>query len=467
MDEIEDPANHRFLEDINFPQTQLANLMCGRALTSLASGRKRPHLDSWFEGHRGDQYPTKEVVSALAAKENLTCDKAWMRSCNIMSDSDLVVPNSYPAIDTRAQARSDSGIRHDLRGEHSPSLEEGETVLSLVEKLISCPSTSPIKQYTMTPPREDGSTIQTSLSVQNDKGPPRFTKRSSSYSSMGYRPTNGSTVMPQMIDSGTGTAQGPDMAFSTTSSLHRSQELSITGGEKPTLPQRQKGKRVGPPKKYPLEREDKKIYQCPQCNLGHRFLSDWARHLEIHNPQRQYTCMLQGRKVTIRGKVACPFCNASDPTQDHLSTHNVSQCADKAYEERTYRKRDHMLGHMKRIHNSSVRIPPDAWMTIVHENQIQQFWCGFRCGILKTTWDLWLQHLKVHFKVDDFDMTKWTFERKCLPSLADDFPHSIGPSHSIDPAHATRSIHPRSSPSIGVYPHEFPSHWSRFSPGSF
>ena len=477
MDEIESPANHPFTlpeKQIIFPENQPANLVCGRPPTRPASRRKRrapstksicvrrrpisrPHLEAWFKGHPDDQYPTKEVVNDLAAKENLKFDqvKGWLgrrrkrmadasssRNSSPGSDNTLL-QNYYPSADTRAQAPSDPGISHDFRREYSPGLEERDTALSLVEKLTPCPSTSPIEQYTMTPPREDCSPIQTSISVQIDEGLPRFSRRTTRYSNMGYRPMN-------VIDRGTGTAPGPVMSFSTTSSLHSSQDFSITSGEKPTLPLRQKGKRIASQKQYPPERQDKKIFQCTRCNIGYRFPSDWARHLEIHEPQQYYTCMLQGETVVIRGNVACPFCDEFDPTQDHLRTHNVSRCADKTHEKRTFQRRDHMLSHMKRNHNSLAKNPPDAWMTVVHADPNQQFWCGFCRSFLRTTWDSRLQHLSNHFKVDDLDMTVWSHEGTYLPSLPD-FAHSIGTTHSMDPAHPTGSIHPTSN----FYPVEY------------
>lgn len=466
MDEIEDTASHPFIpseEDNIFPSNQPTNLVSGRALACPASGPKRrtrsmksnrdqrrpksrPHLEAWLGDHRSDQYPTKEVVNDLAAKENLNIKqvKGWFcRRRKQMADAfspsnstpgsdTTLLPKSYPSTDTRAQALSDPGIYHDRYMEYVPSLEERETALSLVEKLTSCPSTSTIEQYRMTPPREECSPIQTSISIQNDKGSPRFTRRSTRSPNMG------------IIDREAGTFPEPVMSFSTTLSLHSSQDISTTGGEKPTLPPRQKGKRVAPQKQYALERQDKKIFQCTRCNIGHQFASDWARHLEIHEPQQHWTCMLQGETVITRGKAACPFCDASDPTQDHLSKHNVSRCADKTHKKRTFQRRDHMLSHMKRIHNSSVENPPDAWMTVVHEDPNQQFWCGFCRGFRRMTWHSRLEHLSFHFKVDNLDMTKWVHEEIYLQSL----PCSIGPTHPMDPAHPAGSIHPTS----GVHP---------------
>ena len=463
MDEIEDTASHPSIpseEDIIFPPNQPTNLVSGRALACPASGPKRrtrstrsnrdqrrpksrPHLEAWLGDHRSDQYPTKEVVNDLAAKENLDIKqvKGWFcrrrkqiadafSPSNSTPDSDTtLLPNSYPSTDTRAQASSDPGIYHDLCREYLPGLEERETALSLVEKLTSCPSTSSIEQYTMTPPREECSPIQTSISVQNDKGSPRFTRRSARSPNMGITGREA------------GTFPEPVMSFSTTLSLHSSQDISTTGGEKPTLPHRQKGKRVAPQKQYALERQDKKIFQCTRCNIGYQFASDWARHLEIHEPQQHWTCMLQGETVITQGKTACPFCDASDPTQDHLSNHNVSRCADKTPKKRTFQRRDHILSHMKRIHNSLVENPPDAWMTVVHEDPNQQFWCGFCRGFRRMTWHSRLKHLSSHFKVDNLDMTQWVHEEIDSPSLT----YSIGPTHPIDLAHPAGSIHSTSA----------------------
>lgn len=463
MDVIQDPANHPFTpskENIIFPQNQPVDLVSGRPVACSASERRsrnqtvrnvhdrrrpifRPQLEAWFEAHRGDHYPTKEVVSFLAAKENLSFKqvKGWLGRrrkqladastwSNSMPSSDMnLIPNSYHSSDTRAQALSDRGISQNLRGKHTTGLEDRETASCIVEKLKPCPSTSPIELYKMTPPREESSPVQTSLSAQNQTGPPRFTKRSARKSTVGN------------IDCGTGTAPGPVISITTASSLHSSRGFSITISENTMLPHRQKGKRVAPQKQHAPERQGQKIFQCTRCNIGYRYFSDWARHLEIHEPQQHYTCMLQGETVIIGDKVACPFCNLSNPTQDHLITHNVNRCAGQTHKKRTFQRRDHMLSHMKRVHDSSVQNPPDAWMTVVHEVPNQQFWCGFCRSFLRTTWDSRLQHLCSHFKDDDFDMTKWIQEGIYPSSIPDDFAHSIGLTHSMDPAHVMGSIH--------------------------
>lgn len=475
MNASEEPANRSFLpseEDIIPPQNQLPNLTSGRPIAcphqkrtrSMKSihdrrlPRSRPYLEAWWEDNRSDRYPTKEVVSDLAAKENLKFDqvKGWFvrrrkrmahvsTSSNSIPGSDnTLLPNSYTYTNTQAQALSDPAIIHDLHAEDLPGLEERETSLSLAEKLRPCSSTSPIEQYAMTPPREECSTIQTPISVQNDGGPPRFTKRPTSNSNIRYSAVNGPTVLPQVIDRESGTALGPDVSFSTTSSLHASQDLSVPSSGKPMLPHRQKGKKIAPQKQYAPERQARKIFQCTRCNFGYQFASDWARHLEIHEPQQHWTCMLQGETVVDGGKLACPFCGAPEPTQDHLIEHNVSQCADMTHKKRTFQRRDHMLSHMKRIHNSSVQNPPEAWMTVVHEDPNQQFWCGFCREFLRTTWDSRLKHLSSHFKVDNLDMTKWAHERIYSPSMPDKFARLVSPAHSVDPARSTGSINPTS-----------------------
>lgn len=474
MDEIEDTASHPSIPsegDIIFLPNLPTNLVSGRALACPASGPKRrtrstrstrsnrdqrrpksrPHLEAWLRDHCGDHYPTKEVLNDLAAKENLNIKqvKGWFcrrrkqmadafSPSNSMPGSDTtLLPNSYPSADTPAQASYDPSICHDLCREYLPGPEERE-------ELTSCPSTFTIEQYTMTPPREECSPIQTSISVQNDKGSPRFTKRATRSPNMG------------IIGREAGTFPGPVMSFSPTLSLHSSQDISTTGGEKPTLPHRQKGKRVAPQKQYSLERQDNKIFQCTHCNIGFQFTSDWARHMEIHEPQQYWTCMLQGEKIITRGKTACPFCDASDPTQDHLSKHNVSRCVDKTPEKRTFQRRDHILNHMKRIHKSLVENPPDAWMTVVHEDPNQQFWCGFCCCFRRITWHSYLEHLSSHFKADNLDMTKWVHE--------DIYPLSLP--CSTFPPDPTSGVHPLDSTAPMDTPFAGPAAFMSASPAS-
>lgn len=428
------------------------------------------YLKAWLEDNRSYPYPSKEVVSELAAKENMKFRqvKGWFNRCrkkmadasnssSSMPGSDVTLrANSYIRTNTRAEALSDPGIIHGLDGEDLSSLEERETSLSLTEKLGSYSSTSPIEQYAKTSPREECSTIQTPISVQNDGGPPRFTKRPTSHSNIRYSAVNEPTASPHSIDRESETALRPNKSFSKTSSLDPSQDLSVRSGGKPTLPRRQKGKKVAPRKQFPPERQANKVFQCTICNFGYQYPSDWARHLEIHEPQQHWTCMLDGETVVVDGRLACPFCD-KEPTQDHLTEHNVSQC-----QKPTFGRRDQILSHMKRIHDSKVQNPPDGWRTVVHEDPNQQFWCGFCESFLRTTWDLRLKHISSHFKNDGLDMTKWVHERIYSPSQPDQFSPLVSPTHSVDPSRPTGSINPTS----GVHPLNSTPPMNSLDPGS-
>lgn len=413
MNAIEEPAHRSFLpseESVILSPYPLPNLASSRPIACANQNRTRDmestnhrrlrrsrlHLEAWWEANPDDRYPSREVTCKLAAKENLGFEqvKGWF-------------------------------VRKRKRMENAST-------------------TSPIERYTITPPREECSTIQTLISIQNDGDQPRFTKRSTSQSNIRYSTVNGSTVLPQVIDRESGTALGHNMSFSKTSSLHPSQDMSVLSGGKPTLPRRQKGKKVASQKQYAPERQANKILQCTRCNIGYQFRCDWARHLEIHEPQQQWTCMLGGATAVVQGKLTCIFCGALEPTPDHLIEHNVRKCADMPHDKRTFQRKDHMLGHINRVHKSKVQNPPDAWRTVVQENPNQQFWCGFCHKFLRTTWDSHVEHLFSHFKVDDFDMTMWTHERICLPSLPDNFAPLVSPTHSVDPDRPTSSINPRS-----------------------
>ena len=166
----------------------------------------------------------------------------------------------------------------------------------------------------------------------------------------------------------------------------------------------------------PSRQGDKKL-QCTWCNRGYRYRSDWVRHLETHDPQQKWICMHKGPRLVNKGNVTCAFCGESNPGDKHLNKHSAFLCSQKPEDQRTFPRADGLLRHMKYSHQASIETPPDSWRVPEHENDTQQFWCGFCEKHLWTTWESRLEHMENHFVGDDIDMTRWRLEGGLVDDL--------------------------------------------------
>lgn len=254
-------------------------------------------------------------------------------------------------------------------------------------------SSPSLQTYLHTPPKDEGFPPLTATSLQND--PLRFSF---------YTPDH-NTVQSTLPTTRTGVKRTNQLAS-------QQSGQSVLSNDTTERPKRKKGQRIIPSRPAARKRQGDEKFQCTRCNRGHRYQSDWARHEEVHAPQRKWICMRDGPRVFTNGDRTCAFCGKSDPTDEHLTTeHNAFLCSQKPEEQREFNRPDGLIRHMKESHNASNLTPPSAWMLSTHEHDTQQFWCGFCSYFLRTTWEVWLNHIANHYITDNYDMTRWKSEQ--------------------------------------------------------
>ncbi|KAK4540460.1 hypothetical protein LTR36_009206 [Oleoguttula mirabilis] len=173
--------------------------------------------------------------------------------------------------------------------------------------------------------------------------------------------------------------------------------------------------------------DKKRIFQCTFCTDTFKSKFDWARHEKsLHLSLEKWICAPLGPIVahpaTITGNKKCVYCDAVDPSDDHLESHNHRQCEDKGLDARTFYRKDHLRQHLRLMHGCELASSMDNWKsTAVNINSR----CGF-CTQRFTVWQERVDHLTAHFKVG-VRMSEWKGCRGLDPAVAAQVTNAMPP----------------------------------------
>ncbi|EGX92775.1 homeobox and C2H2 transcription factor, putative [Cordyceps militaris CM01] len=149
-----------------------------------------------------------------------------------------------------------------------------------------------------------------------------------------------------------------------------------------------------------------KTFQCTFCTETFRTKHDWQRHEKsLHLSLERWVCTPDGPRVLNpeTGQMSCVFCGVNNPDDAHIDSHNHSACQERAIEERTFYRKDHLNQHLRLVHN--VKFLDNAmkqWKIATPEIRSR---CGF-CGIVMDSWTIRVDHLAEHFKTG-YSMADW------------------------------------------------------------
>ncbi|KAG7286517.1 hypothetical protein NEMBOFW57_008828 [Staphylotrichum longicolle] len=144
---------------------------------------------------------------------------------------------------------------------------------------------------------------------------------------------------------------------------------------------------------------DNNPYQCTFCLDSFKKKHDWVRHEKsVHLSLESWICNVGSAILDTAGgeSLPCDFCNVSPLTASHFSDHEFETCADRPLLERSFRRKDHLIQHLRKFHHCTT-IPAfrvEACRVVTNEIQSR---CGF-CQLVMTTWAARADHLAEHFK---------------------------------------------------------------------
>ncbi|EKV04160.1 Homeobox and C2H2 transcription factor, putative [Penicillium digitatum PHI26] len=116
----------------------------------------------------------------------------------------------------------------------------------------------------------------------------------------------------------------------------------------------------------------------------------------------KWTCSPHGGTIEQNGIPLCVFCLAASPDDEHLETHNFISCQEKAVQERTFYRKDHLNQHLRLMHNAKFQPCMEKWQSSITDIKSR---CGF-CGSVFQKWKDRVDHLAGHFK-NGASMAQW------------------------------------------------------------
>lgn len=189
--------------------------------------------------------------------------------------------------------------------------------------------------------------------------------------------------------------------------------------------------------------DKRRRFCCTFCCDKFKSKYDWARHeSSLHLNVEAWYCAPHGTKVFshMTRRNHCAFCNVLDPSPEHLNEHNHNACQSDSGERRSFRRKDHLMQHLRLVHHVEAVPLIDDWK-IGHS--VIPSRCGF-CDKPLSTWEQRVEHLAEHFR-DGATMSDWRGEHGFPPSIAAQVANSLPPyligseSHSIIPFSATNT----------------------------
>ncbi|KAF7587832.1 hypothetical protein BBP40_006655 [Aspergillus hancockii] len=161
---------------------------------------------------------------------------------------------------------------------------------------------------------------------------------------------------------------------------------------------------------------------CTFCCDRFKTKYDWARHEKsLHLSLERWACAPYGGSVAspLTGQRHCAYCNVLDPQPEHLEEHNYQTCLDGT---RTFRRKDHLVQHLRLTHHLDVIPSIDDWKTPA---PIVTSRCGF-CDRKLPSWEERADHLASHFR-NGSSMDDWRGDHEFPPEIAEHVTNALPP----------------------------------------
>lgn len=159
-----------------------------------------------------------------------------------------------------------------------------------------------------------------------------------------------------------------------------------------------------------------RIFKCTFCCDTFKHKYDWARHEKsLHLNMEEWICTPNGGSVLspLTGRVHCAYCNVLDPSLEHLQEHNHAACLEDRATPRVFRRKDHLVQHLRLFHGLETLPLIDDWKV---ESMPVKSRCGF-CDMALRNWDERADHLAAHYR-EGKTMADWKGDHDFEPAVA-------------------------------------------------
>ncbi|KAF2804026.1 uncharacterized protein BDZ99DRAFT_481597 [Mytilinidion resinicola] len=386
-----------------------------------------------------NQYPSNEDVSRLMRFTSLAPKtvKNWFNNTRARINPQPAPINSqrtasYPNLNQ--QLTSDRGIPSSITVEHeerSNEIWKGDTARSAKTEAddasvtSGCSSSFSLDRYLTMPLDEEPastSAIQTAIETQTPDIAPGYWDLSGTWRAVEHvvpvpQPANGAipnNTNPEDIDE-----SRSDFA-SSAGSANSNLSVASRGSRS-----RRRGRRRYQKDPYDATKSDSKRpqtnkdpaqnltkYCCTFCGNKYRTLYDWKRHEEsVHTSPVTWVCLGDYQPGDYEPHPnqpykECPFCPETRADAEHMATHNWTECLEKAEEDRTFTRKDHLKLHINKKHlkrgegtRSDIQDVLNRWarQATPYKREDPEMHCGF-CGCRFDEWAKRVEHVAEHFK---------------------------------------------------------------------
>lgn len=175
--------------------------------------------------------------------------------------------------------------------------------------------------------------------------------------------------------------------------------------------------------KVPRQRRFYCTFCCDSFSTKH----DWTRHENsLHLQIDQWQCAPHGGSAlsALTRRYHCAYCNSLDPDAAHLDGHRHFACRTGAAgggggaggegEPRAFRRKDHLVQHLQRVHGLATLPLLQGWNTGASSEGVTSR-CGF-CDARLRSWRERTDHLAAHFR-SGLDMDRWRGDHEFEPHV--------------------------------------------------
>ncbi|KAI0584964.1 hypothetical protein TUN199_04564 [Pyrenophora tritici-repentis] len=260
-----------------------------------------------------------------------------------------------------------------------------------------------LQRWRNSPPEDEAASLSAIYHALEDQ-PMRISPRNS-------RPSSGNAFRTYHGPSSTTSldSAASEWSLRSVNSSHSARSQTKRRGQ--AIRTRNKGKTKGKNMQDP-----ERIFKCTFCCDTFKHKYDWTRHEKsLHLNMEEWMCTPHGASVVLpmTGRVHCAYCSALDPTPEHLQRHNHSVCAAGQSTPRVFRRKDHLVQHLRLVHGLET-------LPLINDWKLETTPVTSRCGICNTTLDTWderADHLSAHFR-EGKTMADWKGELGFEPSVA-------------------------------------------------
>ncbi|KAJ5757192.1 uncharacterized protein N7511_007374 [Penicillium nucicola] len=192
-----------------------------------------------------------------------------------------------------------------------------------------------------------------------------------------------------------------------------------------------------------LGTDQNRSFCCTFCCDRFKSKYDWTRHEKsLHLNLEAWVCAPYGGaafSMTTRRR-HCAYCHVLEPDTDHLKQHHHQACHGDSTEPRVFRRKDHLVQHLRLVHELDVMPMVDDWKLETPDFTSR---CGI-CDQKMNSWNERADHIAAHYK-EGRSMVDWHGEHDFPPHIAVQITNALPPyligseSRSIVPFSATGS----------------------------